>query len=116
MLDKVQKFASELPFVTIDAKKAILRVLENAGQVTGIVKLERNVLAKINVKHDRFGKVIYHKETFRPIRETKPVHRLAFVVAYKRLEKEGKIEILRPQGIPFPMTDNETTFKIGGRV
>ncbi len=36
---------------------------------------------------------------------------LAFVSAYKKLEGYGLIKIKRPEGVPFPMTDAETTFK-----
>jgi len=45
---------------------------------------------------------------------TKTDHFLAFTLAYKKLESYGLIKIKRPEGIPFPMTDAETIFKVKG--
>lgn len=35
---------------------------------------------------------------------------LAFILAFKELEREGTIRIARPRDVPFPMTDGETRF------
>lgn len=43
---------------------------------------------------------------------TKPIHGLAFIIAYKELESERQIKIRRPLGVPFPMTDFETSFAL----
>jgi len=45
---------------------------------------------------------------------TKTGHLLAFTSAYKKLESYGLIKIKRPKGVPFPMTDAETIFKVTG--
>jgi len=45
---------------------------------------------------------------------TKTDYFLAFTLAYKKLESYGLIKIKRPKGIPFPMTDAETIFKVKG--
>lgn len=46
------------------------------------------------------------------IHDTKPVHVLAYILAYKQLEEEHKIRIMRPADVPFPMTDYNTTFAL----
>jgi len=43
---------------------------------------------------------------------TKRDYFLAFTLAYKKLERHGLIQIKRPKGVPFPMTDAETIFKV----
>jgi hypothetical protein len=65
--------------------------------------LRPKVLNWINIK-------ILRDETVK--HETLPVHCLAYIVAYKQLEQEGRIKISRPPGVPFPMTDYKTTFAL----
>lgn len=63
-------------------------------------ELEKYVLSILNIK-ERKGVIIH---------ETKPIHRIAFIMAYKELEAEGAVKIDRPLKVPFPMTDFETHF------
>jgi hypothetical protein len=41
-----------------------------------------------------------------------PIHHLAFIIAYKRLEEEGKIAIQRSPNVPFPATDFNSVFSL----
>ena len=41
--------------------------------------------------------------------ETKPIHTLAWLLAFKELEREGVIRVER-YNIPFPMVDNKSQF------
>jgi len=56
--------------------------------------------------------VINHLSTIEGMK-SKPqsIHTLAFIIAIKELEKEGVIKIERGK-VPFPMTDNESTFSL----
>jgi len=101
----------ELWVATCAAEKAILGLLKQ-GQVKGVRKLQAQVMPKINARYDRLGRVIRDRKTGGVKHETKPVHRLAFVLAYKNLERRNAIKIQRPPDIPFPMTDDKTLFSL----
>lgn len=113
---EIERFQRDLPWETKEAKRLILRILKevhpSSEGITGVIELERRVFKDLTIKRDRFGNIVYGKETFLPEHRTKPVHELAFIRAYKLLEMEGKIKIQRPPGIPFPMTDNQTIFSL----
>jgi hypothetical protein len=43
------------------------------------------------------------------------LRKLAVILSFKELEVVGKITISRPRSVPFPMTDFNTTFTLGGK-
>jgi hypothetical protein len=85
----------------LSAENAILRTLADASLLGR--ELQSRVLSIINIKENRDGEIEH---------QTKPIHMLAFIIAYKQLEQTNQITILRSSGVPFPMTDFETTFAI----
>jgi len=66
-------------------------------------ELEPYVLSVINMKLKK-DETIQH--------ETKPIHALAFIMAYKELEAEDRIKINRSVDVHFPMTDYKTLFSL----
>ena len=44
--------------------------------------------------------------------DTQPIHMSAFIRAYKELEMASEIKIIRPVGVPLPMTDYATIFAL----
>lgn len=82
------------------AENEILRVL-SPKPIHGKA-LEAEVLYWINGRETRQYDVVH---------ETKPIHILAFILAYKQLEATGKIKVTRPKDVPFPMTDYTTIFE-----
>jgi len=93
--------SSRLKKLVSSAKYFIIRCLRADG-VTQRSQLEPYVISGINRIEKRDGTVKH---------VTKPIHYLAFILAYKELENEHQIKITR-KGIPFPMTDNETIFAL----
>jgi len=83
-------------------KNVMLNNLRSQGTTNGQI-LQQQVLSVINTKETRDGEIKH---------ETKPIHLLAFVLAYKQLEQGQQIIISRPSDIPFPMTDYRTTFTL----
>jgi hypothetical protein len=67
--------------------------------------IQANVLDHLSLKLDGEPRNAYPN----------PKNRLAFIIAYKELEAEKKIIIQRPIDIPYPMTNNETIFKLGAK-
>lgn len=65
------------------------------------LELDDYVFNRLNMTEKKDGTVLH---------QTKPIHNLAVILAYKQLEAEGKIKIERPSDVPFPMTDNNTLF------
>lgn len=51
------------------------------------------------------------KRNWSMVHETKPLHTLAFILAFEELEREKQISIDR-HGLPVCMIDNETVFKL----
>jgi hypothetical protein len=86
-----------------EAKEEIIYFLRAKGPCKR-PKLEAYIISSINLENTRNG--IEHR--------TRPVHRLAFILAFKELESQAEIEIQRPLTVPFPMTDNETMFSLNG--
>ncbi len=97
MTEKLERLVSS-------AKSAILHRLWNASR-TVRRQLEEYVLERISSREKRDGTITH---------TTKPIHSLAFILAYKKLESDGEIEIRRGN-IPFPMTDSESMFILKGR-
>lgn len=81
------------------AKDCMLEHLKTGSALNP--ELEQHVLSIINVK----------KKTKQHV--TEPVHILAYILAYKELEAEGKIKIERGN-VPFPTTDFGTVFALVG--
>jgi len=65
--------------------------------------LERHILDVLSFKEKKDGTISH---------EYKPIHDLAFVLAYKNLEVEDKIKIERPTNVPYSMTNFETLFSL----
>lgn len=82
------------------AKRAVLKFLAE-NESCRRLELEKYVINKLNRKMLRDGRIIHR---------TKPIHSLAFILAYKELESSEEIKIDRRSGIPYPMTDFETLF------
>lgn len=80
----------------------MLKYLRDNG-LSKRLELERYVINILNIKERRDGTILHR---------TKPIHGLAFILAYKELESMDQIEIQRPTGVPFPMTDFETLFSV----
>jgi len=91
-----------LRHLTNRAKNEILRFLQTHVSCKQ-PELEEHVLNFINERQNREGI---------PVHETKPIHGLAFILAYKELEADNQIKISRPYDVPFPMTDAETVFSL----
>jgi hypothetical protein len=83
------------------AKWCTLKALEKSSLTNR--ELEPHVLTMINGRRSRKEGRIIH--------ETKPIHALAFILAFEELEREKQICIDR-HGLPVCMTDNETVFKL----
>ena len=92
----------ELDKLARSAKRAIIQCLGTHGTRSG-KDLVSSVLSIIDVKEKKDGEIEH---------VPKPIHMLAFIIAYKELEREGQIIISRPANIPFPMTDYRTTFTL----
>jgi hypothetical protein len=92
----------KFPLSILRAKDTILDFLNNHGASRG-GELGRHVLDKLAWKERMDGEIVY-----RPVAKDG----LAFIMAYKELETDGEIKIVRPKGVPFPMTDYETTFEL----
>lgn len=86
------------------SKRNILEFLRQNKSCT-CLELEKYVINKLNRKIMRDGRIVHR---------TKPIHSLSFILAYKELESEEQIRIIRSVGVPFPMTDFETLFSIKG--
>ena len=82
------------------AEDSIVYYLRNHGTCPR-TELEPYVLSVIDTKRNKDEDLIH---------DTQPIHRLAFIMAFKDLEKNGRIKIARPDGVPFPMTDYKTLF------
>jgi hypothetical protein len=91
-----------LPLLILRAKQTILDYLYNQGSCKGR-ELGRHVIDNLAWKERMYGEIVY-----RPVAKDG----LAFIMAYKELETDGEIKIVRPKGVPFPMTDYETTFEL----
>jgi len=102
-LTEKEKKVKNLMMLTDNAKTAILECLRKSSGPCKRLELEEYVISLINCKVKQDGEITHW---------TKPVHHLAFILAYKQLESEGLIDIQR-SGIPFPMTDSETIISLG---
>lgn len=102
--EKIEKFQKDLPSEVLRAKRIMLDVLAHRS-ING-KDLEKDMIQRLNLTFD--------KEDF-PVHKTKPIHRLAYILAYKQLEKEKKIVIQRPTNVPFSMTDGATIFRLGAQ-
>lgn len=92
----------ELDKLAKSAKRAIIQCLGVHGTRSG-KDLMSSVLSIIDVKEKKDGEIEHIP---------KPIHMLAFIIAYKELEREGQIIISRSANTPFPMTDYKTTFTL----
>ena len=88
--------------LVIDAMRMIERYLKDKIN-SKEASLEKSTLWALSMKEKKDGTITH---------EIKPIHMLAFILAYKKLETEGKITIQRPKDVPYPMTDYETLFSI----
>ena len=66
----------------------------------GKKELMNHVLNSINLRKNRRDDVIH---------VTKPLHVLAWLIAFKELERESVIRVER-YDVPFPMVDNKSQF------
>ena len=82
------------------AKRYILNYLKDNGS-SNRLELEKSVIHTLNIRELKNGTIVHRN---------KPIHGLAFIVAYKELESENKIRIQRSANVPFPMTDFESLF------
>jgi len=87
--------------LVMTAKDEIL-ILLSSGPINDRVLMPK-VVSSINWRETRELEIVH---------ETKPVHISAYILAYKQLEEEHKIQITRPADVPFPMTDFMTTFAL----
>jgi len=92
----------DLSILTAKAKHQIVYYLRDHGACKG-QELERAVTDIISIRERKDGTIIH---------DSKPIHHLAFILAYKELESTNEIIIQRPSNIPFPMTDFRTVFSI----
>ena len=92
----------ELDTLARSAKRAIIQCLGTHGTRSG-KDLVSSVLSIIDVKENKDGEIEH---------VPKSIHMLAFIIAYKELEREGQIVICRFANIPFPMTDYRTIFTL----
>ena len=99
----LEKWRKKLRRLTSSAKYWLLKYLRENSIVQRLT-LEPYVLSRINITQKRDETMVHR---------TKPIHSVAFILAYKELEAQGEIEIKRGS-IPFPMTDFETTFTLKG--
>lgn len=83
------------------SERVILNFLQDKNQVERN-QVEPYVLNHINVVWKKDGSVRH---------VTKPIHRLAFIMAYKNLENRGEIAIFRGD-VPYPMTDSKSSLSL----
>lgn len=79
----------------------ILRYLSKRDSMLS-QELEKYVISWLNAHTNREGDVVHM---------TKPIHVLAFIMAFEELEQEGAVKVNR-HGLPLSMIDNETTFEL----
>ena len=65
-------------------------------------ELYLHVLNSINLKRNRRNDTVH---------DTKPIHTLAFLIAFKELEKEGIIQVDR-KDLEFPLIDARSRFSL----
>lgn len=84
------------------AKRYVLNYLKDNGSSKRL-ELEKYVMDILNLRELKDGTIVHRN---------KPIHGLAFIIAYKELEFENQIRIQRSATVPFPMTASETLFSL----
>ena len=97
MTDKL----SELATYVSSAEYSIINYLKDHSDCTS-KELTPHIIDCISIKANKEGKIE---------RNPQPIHTLAFLIAFKELEREGVIKIDRG-AIPFPMTDFKSRFSL----